>query len=67
MKNLLQNNKIAAARIKLKETLTFEHVKKLTKYRKLTEQQYEVLVKNLENICVLLISSYLQSKPELYE
>ena len=64
MKNLLQNNKIAAARIKLKETLTFEHVKKLTKYRKLTKQQYEVLVKNLENICVLLISSYLQSKPE---
>jgi hypothetical protein len=54
-------HKIEQAKEKLRNKLSFEFVKKLPKYRNITKKQYELLIINVERVCLVLLESYIIS------
>lgn len=54
-------HRIEQAKEKLRNKLSFEFVKKLPKYRNITKKQYELLIVNIERVCLVLLESYINS------
>ncbi|MBD3638802.1 MAG: hypothetical protein HUJ25_15725 [Crocinitomicaceae bacterium] len=51
--------KLQAASKKLRETLTFERIRQIPKYRNFKKEQYLQLIENIEDMAILLLESYI--------
>lgn len=54
-------NRVENAIAKLRNTLSFEYFKNIPQYRNITIEQYNLLVKNYERICQIMLEAYLES------
>lgn len=52
-------NKMQQASKKLRESLTFEKIRQIPKYRNFSMAQYLNLINNIEDLAVLLLESYI--------
>ena len=57
----LPKHRMEEAKEKLREKLSYERLIKLPRYRNLTREQYFVLIKNIESICLIMLEAYLDS------
>lgn len=55
----LKKDKIYQAKQKLRETLSFEKLKEMPKYRNLTKDNYGTLIDNIEVLTFLILESYI--------
>ena len=57
-------HRVQKAKEKLRKILSYENLKRKTKYRNLTKEQYFVLINNLEKISFLILETYFSGNNE---
>lgn len=63
MKNFAEH-RMQLAKEKMRKNLSYENVIQIPAYRNLTQEEYEVLINNIEAIALLLLETYI-NKPKI--
>ena len=61
---LPSKSRIAKAKEKLRDTLSYEKLKAKAKYKHLTKEQYNLLINNLEKFTFLILEVYFSQRTE---